>query len=559
MVEKRLNKNPKKPKRVLSRKHRFVKYFVLPLAIYFLFFCIYSWPWIKHFNTNFFTDAGDGLQNVWNMWWVNKSVVQLHQLPWYTTYLHAPFGVTLVGQTLNPVNGFTGIILQRFMSLTQAFNIMVIFSFIASGLTMFWLCHYFTKNYVASIIGGAIFTFSSYHFAHAIGHIQLITLEFIPLYILFLWKLLKKPTILLSIGAAVSLLLVLFSDYYYFLYVVMLSVFIIGYLWHKKELADYKDRDTYLPWVVFIVLSMLIVAPLPIALLLVNKREALMGSHNARVFSTDAASPLVDGDFWRFNSLTTFYYKHVIAFKAESSVYMGLSVITLYIVALWKRAKIHKDMVFWLGVSIFFGVMSLGPRPLVAGHSVGRIPLPYTIMEHVIPGIKLSGMPVRMMAMVSVGSGVIGAMVLSKLNPKARKGKLVLLLFCSVLFIEMWPAELPFTSNTMPGYVFALRSLPHTGAVLDDAAPTEPTQLYHQTGDDQKMVLGYISRTPQKIFDKEKPLSILISQGKYDQLCTMFSLRYFTTPPNRPLVTKFPIVYQDNQAIIYDLKNSPKC
>src|SRR5581483_438647 len=104
--------------------------FFIPLLFYFVFFCLFTWPWIIHFNNHFFIDQGDGFQNVWNMWWVNESVTKLHQLPWHTTMLHYPYGTTLLGQTMNPFNGFMAIFLLKFMSLVQAFNFMVIFSFV---------------------------------------------------------------------------------------------------------------------------------------------------------------------------------------------------------------------------------------------------------------------------------------------------------------------------------------------------------------------------------------------------------------------------------------------
>ena len=111
---------------------------LLPMFIYFVFFCFYSWPWIAHFSSHFFTDGGDGLQNIWNMWWVEKSVTELSQLPWYTNYLHYPYGVTLLGQTLAPFNGFIGTALINMfgLNLVQAFNTMVIFSFVMGGITI---------------------------------------------------------------------------------------------------------------------------------------------------------------------------------------------------------------------------------------------------------------------------------------------------------------------------------------------------------------------------------------------------------------------------------------
>jgi hypothetical protein len=76
------------------------------LAAYLVLFVVITFPLIRSFSTHFFADGGDGAQNVWNIWWVNEAVTTLHELPWYTRYLHFPHGTTLVGHTLNAFNGF---------------------------------------------------------------------------------------------------------------------------------------------------------------------------------------------------------------------------------------------------------------------------------------------------------------------------------------------------------------------------------------------------------------------------------------------------------------------
>lgn len=119
---------------------------VLPTLVYFLVFVLLTFPLIRSFSTHIFADAGDGLQNVWNMWWVNKAITELGQNPWQTSYLHFPYGVTLLGHTLNPFNGLMGIPLLRVLSPTQAHNVVIIFSFVVAGLTTFWLAYYLTPR-----------------------------------------------------------------------------------------------------------------------------------------------------------------------------------------------------------------------------------------------------------------------------------------------------------------------------------------------------------------------------------------------------------------------------
>lgn len=50
---------------------------VFPIVFYLTFFCILTYPLIWKFSTHFFADQGDGLQHVWNIWWVNKAVTEL--------------------------------------------------------------------------------------------------------------------------------------------------------------------------------------------------------------------------------------------------------------------------------------------------------------------------------------------------------------------------------------------------------------------------------------------------------------------------------------------------
>ncbi|MCI0528739.1 MAG: hypothetical protein L0Y56_14975, partial [Nitrospira sp.] len=166
---------------------------VLPILFYFIFFCSLTYPLILSFSTHLFADQGDGLQNVWNLWWVNKAVTQLHQSPWHTSYLHYPHGASLLGHTLNPLNGFLGIGLLKFLTLFEVYNVLVVFAFVVSGWTAFLLAYHFTHSYGSSLIAGYIFTFSNYHFAHAQGHLNLESLEWLPLFVLCWYKLMTKP------------------------------------------------------------------------------------------------------------------------------------------------------------------------------------------------------------------------------------------------------------------------------------------------------------------------------------------------------------------------------
>ena len=109
---------------------------------YLMWFVVLTWPAIGYGRTHLLTDAGDGMTNVWNLWWMRKAVVELHTWPLYTRYLYFPDGVTLIGHTLNPFNGLVAIPLLAVVSLTVAHNVIIVSSFVAAGLTAYALCRH---------------------------------------------------------------------------------------------------------------------------------------------------------------------------------------------------------------------------------------------------------------------------------------------------------------------------------------------------------------------------------------------------------------------------------
>src|SRR5215470_5834557 len=99
---------------------------IIPLLVYLVCFYLLTFPQLHQFSTRYFTDEGDGLGNIWNLWWTNKAITELHQSPWHTTFLYYPYGTSLLPHTLNPFNGLLAIIPLRLMSQVQAHNFVVV-------------------------------------------------------------------------------------------------------------------------------------------------------------------------------------------------------------------------------------------------------------------------------------------------------------------------------------------------------------------------------------------------------------------------------------------------
>lgn len=536
-----------------------VEHGLLPALFYFLSFCLLTWPLVRDFSTRFFTDDGDGFMNIWNLWWINTAVTQpsVHPSIWHTSLLHWPFGTTLLGQTLNPFNGLLAVPLLRFMSLAQAHNTIVLFSFVMSGVTAYWLACYLTRSFWGSLLAGYVFTFSSYHFAHYYGHLNLISMEWIPLFVLCWYLLITRPSLWMGIASALTLWLVLLCDYYYFFYCFLIGILVV--LWRMVAQRDFRfllGREYRSPLAIFLLLSPILTGPIILPLMYLLRTDPLLDAHNPVSFSLDLLALFVPGETWRFGQLTEGYWSNLPLALSEASVYLGYAVIIL-LGYLWiKRRETQYTISVWFLLAAFFFLLALGPALRINGRIVYESLMPYTLLEKLLPFLKLSGVPVRMVMMVTLSASVLCAMAISLLM-KSPRGRVFAFLLVGLLVVEYLPGSLPATPTGFPNYVTALADLPDDGGALDLAAPTKYLQLYYQTAHHKPMAFGYVARTPSSVAEMEKGLNRAINRGEYATLWNTYRIRYIVTRDlieyDNPYVS-VELVYRDGETNIYRLE-----
>jgi len=518
---------------------RLVRWLLVPAAIYLALFGAVTYPLIGSFSEQFFTNSGDGLQNVWNLWWVHRAVLELHTSPWFTPYLHAPSGVSLLGHTLNPFNGLLASALLPLLSLIQAHNVIVLFAFTMGGVGAFWLCAAFCDRYGPAVVGGAVFTFSEYHFAHADGHLQLISLEWLPVFALLWLRLLWRPSLRLAIAAAGTLLLVILCDYYYFAYAVVYAAIMAGWeAWRRRDAVFLLRRQSAPAVGLFVLLTVATSGQLVVRLLLLNAADPLLGAHQADQFSTDLLGAVVPGGHWRFADLSRPFWEALPGNIHESSVDIGLSVVALLALLVPRRAAalVRRSGVWWL-VLVGFWALSLGPLLRIWGTPVPLVPMPYRVLQKVVPALALSGVPARMMVMVTLAAAVLVAVAVSVLWQESRRWRGVVVVLLVVLAFEYLPRPIPTSAPVVPAYVSALRAIGEPGALLDlvsGYASDRPfgtdagagIALYYQTLHERPMAAGYVARLPTSAWQQLVSITNLVDAGAFGTLCRTYGLRY---------------------------------
>ena len=167
------------------------KYAALPLLGYLALTLVMTYPLVTRLTSAIPGDSFDGWQNYWNLWWMKVALVEKVTSPWFTDILYHPTGASLLFHTLNPFNGITFLPVQLAFGLIPAYNAVVIFSFTMGGLGAYLLARCVLGqggNRAVAFVAGAIFTFAPYHIAHLLGHMQLIALQWIPFFALYLLR-----------------------------------------------------------------------------------------------------------------------------------------------------------------------------------------------------------------------------------------------------------------------------------------------------------------------------------------------------------------------------------
>lgn len=512
-------------------RERGIKDVALPLAVYLVLFAALTWPLVTSFGRTYWCDEGDGLLNTWNLRQVERW--SLGEVPLrFTDALHFPHGTSLAGHTLALLDCLLAIPLARVLGPVGAFDALVLLAFVGSGLSAYWLCLAVSGGQRgASLVGGALFGFSSYLFAHAEGHLNLITTQALPLFALALVKLCEKPGAARALLAAGALGLVGLSELSYAFYAGLFAgLYLVGRV-TREGWREWKEPARVRATAVFTLASGLVALALAWPLLSAAAGEELLGRHSSKTYALDLLALAIPGGHWRFAGATEWYWSRLEANIHETSVHLGLGVLALVGIAAWRRKECPAATT-WLVVFVGAVVLAFGPRLHVAGWEVPVVRLPYKLLEGMSSTIRLSGMPIRIVVLATLAAAVLSALALGWLferGPRPRQLAAGLLLLA---LIEHLPRPIPESSPEVPAWVLALRDLP-AGAAIDEVSQGGRFH-YHQTIHGKPVAFGHLARLPRSVWDRDQELARLLQAGDVAALASA-GFRWAVIPPGRAL------------------------
>jgi hypothetical protein len=525
------------------------RFALAPLLLFIGCYFILTFPLVLSFNTAYFCDAGDGPTMVWNVWWVNYAVTHLHQSPWHTNLLYFPDGVTLLLHSMSPINGFFAIPLSTFLPPTQLYNTVITLAFALSGLTAFWLAYDLTRAYWPSMVAGYAFTFSALHFAHAAGHLHQITTQFVPLFVWFWLRFLRKPTIFWAILASATLFLVLLSDHYLFLFCVMGGAIMSLWMFMKYP-RQFFNPPAIGSILAFIILSLATSGVLSAHMFLVTHQE-MNGLHDPQSNSADLTNLFVPGWTWAFHSLTKPMWAQNPSYP-EGSVSIGVAVLAAAIYACFNRTRLRFTSITMLAaIAIIFSLFALGPTLRIKDTPITNW-TPYRFLELLFPPLTMGGCPARMMVITQLCCSLLAAAGLKALSVHLTRARIGLIaLFVIGLVLESEPRYQPSFERSVPSWAEFVRDAPHRGAIIDLLSQNDSLRMFYQTAHHRPIPSGYISRVPLLARQGSDLVVARLATKQYQELAQSGFI-FIVDRADRQLLP-LQVAYHDSVARVYRL------
>ncbi len=541
-----------------------------PLAIagvYALISLLLTWPLILHFG-DAVPAGGDAWENIWNLWWLRKAI-ETGQWPFHTDYKYFPYGVNLYFDTIVPLAGLLGAPLQWLgLSLVSTYNVLVLLSFVLSALGMYLLARYLTADTVASFIAGFIFGFCPYHFAHLYGHLNLMWMQWMPFYILFLLKAVEgalgqgeqrfapteadatpspaigegwgaeQPaptqspalstqhsalsTLRNALLAGLFLVLNAYSEWTYAIFLGLFTIFYLLYrLWGLRREGRRMVR-LIAPLAAMGGLFLLLTAPVLIGTIIEIRTvqytqlpltEQLYYSADLYAYITPSTLHPI------FGPAVTAIGQRFDAPPGDLVITPGITPLLLGIFALvvWKRRAVR----FWGWSALLFIIVSLGPILHIANNTQftdfnGSMVMPYALLYE-LPFFSVMRTPMRFAVLVVLALAALAAYAVKYI--RARPGGyvtawLIPAVLLGLIAFEYITVPVPMSPPPQP-LTFYHRIHDEGGNFAIAELPMRPMVDYltYQTISDKPIVGGHLARQPIDKFAQEQPALRYFADG----------------------------------------------
>ena len=502
-------------------KKRIAEHFSV-ILIFSILTIIFTFPVILDFTTEAAgLDCYDKCHMMWRFWWTDFSFQNDLDFQ-HSNYIFYPEGAD-VGGNLAYFTTSIGFLLIQLVDYATAWNIIWFLGFVFGGYGCYLLANNFNRNYLSSIIAGIIFTFTTYHMAHSLAHIGLSMVVWLPIFVLFLFKLLEKQSKYYSIVGGIVFFLVSFTHLYYSVFITMFSIiFFTVYIFRQKKVSN---KTFITNFSILLTIGLISTSILFLSSTISNDESTIRPLFEHNIFSINLENLILPvpehttqilSDYGTIFSFYSFVDRDITSsygLQIENLVFVGYAVIFLSTLAIIRYRQKH--VWFWLLICGIFVLMSLGPELKIFNESTGII-LPDKLFYDTVPEWDETRAPARFIVMANLALAVLASYAvygLIKNKFSSFKQQLVLTTIIGfVILFEFSMIPFPSFSEPIPSVYEEIKNDESKFAVL--AAPiggtgdmrlmSNPEILYHQIYHEKPIYGGFESRIPLDILDETR-------------------------------------------------------
>ncbi len=374
---------------------------------------------------------------------------------------------------------------------TFAYNLMVILSFILSGLGTYLLVHFYTKDKISAMFGAIIFTLAPFRIAHLLaGHPGGFVAPLLPLSIYFLEMGFSEKSFKYGTFSGLCILSValleLHLTYYLFLF---LSIFIF---FRAFQLCGKVNGW----WKALLPLLLLMLLSLVSVLLLRGERLATSVIASGREWAEIRLFSPGIGDILRRNNRTI-----------EKYIYPGIVPLLLLFVGFFSGLTKEKTNYRKLATKILYAIALLISLILALGPSLNHILPLYKLCHEYFPYYNFSRTPGRIMVLAFLSISILagfGARYIKELKCKVAIKYTVLSVLLLGILIDYHPMKpigislIPSSNNvyeTVRDNIGEKRLLELP--IWPGDSSWSAIYLYHATRTRARIINGYSSTTPR--------------------------------------------------------------
>jgi len=492
---------------ILNKLLRFKK---IPLAAYALvgytaLTLVLTYPVAAEISTSVPWGSQDTWHGIWNIWRIKHSLMTGSSL-WYTNMVLYPTGVDLTFQVQTLFNSLLSIPLQLAFGLIPAYNILFLFSYVMSGFAMYLLADYLIGDKLAAFVAGIIYAYAPIHVHQSLVHLNIMSIEWMPLYALFMIKMFREDEMRNAVYASIFLLINSLTDLYFLVYAFVFTVlyFLYSVLTERASVTNVKFwKRSAVMAILFLVPFTLIHYPLICSTLFASYSFASTSLRGQIRNSADLAAFFVPSPLHPlFKDFSTPIFSRL-GSGPGIHVYIGYTVLFM---APFAVSRLRKKVVgFWLLSSTLFLVLSLGAYLRFFRQTI--VAMPYLWLYYYVPLLKNFRSTGRFNILTMLSLAVLVGFSLKTLSERLKGGrifkrmdrfKLLYVVVAALVIFEFIPTPLPTLNADIPKIYRMIAEDEGNFAIIEvPITDSLDVYMYYHTYHQKPIVNGHVSRTPR--------------------------------------------------------------